>query len=656
MGDSPFSQEQLQWANRHRRDPPPAGPDIHQDWSNVLGGAAGVGKANVFPAKFNFDINAAPKCANDFVVYTTSSAGATSSGAFASRTGTFTANPTAGQTVTITHTGSPPLVLTLSATSNLGLNFLRVAGNTIANATNLANAIARNGGTAGVTATSAGAIVTVTSLTSGTTPNVTLAETLSGFTWAATTLTGGSGTAGQPTIIAFNQLYKGTTAPACGTTATQKVPATFWSYSTGTGAFAETSPVLSLDGTQIAFVQRTAANVANLVLLKWSSTSPGTVGAPTAPTSVAADSYRGCTAPCMTVIAFSGNPNNTNSSPYVDYVGDTLYVGADNGTLHKFTGIFGYNYDVYTGATPAEVTTAPWPVTVSTGNMLTSPVYDANGSGLIFVGSDTGASSGGQLHSIDPTTAAVVSSGQLASYTIVNGGANTTGVRDAPIVDWAAQRVYTFVESDTSQACNTAECKAIYQFPTNSSINGLTAPKVQIGRGQIAARVLYAGTFDDAYYSSANANAASPTGNLYVCGTTSGTTISTQPTLWKIPITNNVMGTPVVGPTLVSGTANCSPITEVPNGANDYIYVSVNALGNKTGCTGSATIGCVYMFNLTGLIWGTGINANAGIQATGGAGGIIIDNVSATTGASQIYYSTLTSPGNAVQASQAALQ
>lgn len=651
---SPFSPQQQQWANRHRRDPPPAGPDIHQDWSNVLGGATGVGRANVFPAKFNFDIDAAPSCANDFVVYTTASSGASSSGTFARQTGAFSRNPGAGATVTITRAGSPALVITASTTLNLGLNY-QIGTTTTITATNLANAITRNGGTAGVTATSATNVVTVAAITTGATgANTTLASSSNRFTWAGTTLTNpnGTGTAGQPTIVAFNQLYEGTASPACGTTATQNVPATFWSYNTGTGAFAETSPVLSLDGTQVAFVQRTGT-AASLVVLKWSSAvSVGTVGAPTAPTSVTPANYRTgnttCTAPCMTVIPFSGNPNNTNSSPYYVYYDDVLYVGADNGTLHKFTGVF--------AGTPAEVTTAGWPVTVSTGNMLTSPVYDANGSGLIFLGSDTGTSSGGQLHSVDPRTSSptVVSSGQLAQYNIVVGGANTTGVRDAPIVDWAAQRVYTFVESDTSQACNTAECKAIYQFPTNSSIAGLTSPKVQIGRGQIAARILYAGTFDDAYYTSANA--ASPTGNLYVCGTTSGTTISTQPTLWKIPITSNVMGAPVVGPTLVSGTAECSPITEVMNGTNDYIYVSVSALGNKTGCTGTAAIGCVYLFNLTGVTWGTGINANAGIQATGGTGGIVIDNISSTTGASQIYYSTLTSPGNAVQASQAALQ
>jgi hypothetical protein len=88
------------------------------------------------------------------------------------------------------------------------------------------------------------------------------------------------------------------------------------------------------------------------------------------------------------------------------------------------------------------------------------------------------------------------------------------------------------------------------------------------------------------------------------------------------------------------------------NGANDYIYASVTANGNDTGCTGA----CIYMFNLTSLSWGTGAAANAGLPAPGGTSGIVIDNISSTPGASQIYYSTLTSPGNAVQASQAALQ
>jgi hypothetical protein len=46
--------------------------------------------------------------------------------------------------------------------------------------------------------------------------------------------------------------------------------------------------------------------------------------------------------------------------------------------------------------------------------------------------------------------------------------------------------------------------------------------------------------------------------------------------------------------------------------------------------------------------------ASAALNATGGTGGIIIDNT-ATGGGSQIYYSTRTAPGFAVQASQAGL-
>ncbi len=624
----PFSQKELQWADRHRRDPPET-PAPHRDWSNVLGGASGMGHAGTFPAKFQFDINAVPSCANDFIVYTTASAGVAGSGAFASRGGTFSGTPTVGQTVTITHTGSPPLILAATASnggSNLGRNF-QIGATTTITATNLANAIARNGGTAGVSATSSGATVTVRAITAGTTPNVTLAKSLTGFTWAGSTLTGGSGTAGQATIVAFNQLYS-----SCGTLPTQPLPATYWSYNTG--GTADVSPVLSLDGTQVAYVQR-SGTAASLVVLKWSGAS-GTVGAPTTLASTPAASYRACTAPCMTAIAYSGGGNNTNSSPFYDYVNDTLYVGADNGTLHKFTGVF--------DGTPAEAG-APWPVTVSANNILSSPVYDSV-SGLVFVGSASGTASGGQLHSINATTGALVGSARLATN-------SSAGVRDAPIVDSGAQRVYVFVGSQagtaTSASCSRVPCAASYQFPTNFTANA-TGTAVQVGRGvtSTTAGIVYSGSFDNAYY--ASANPASPSGNLYVCGSASGT--AQRPTLWRIPITSNAMGTPASGPLLVNANAACSPLTEVLNGANDYLYASVSAGGSKTGCTGA----CIYVYNLTGLTWNTTANPAAGLAATGGTSGIVVDNISATAGASQIYYSTLANPGNAVQASQAALQ
>ena len=40
---------------------------------------------------------------------------------------------------------------------------------------------------------------------------------------------------------------------------------------------------------------------------------------------------------------------------------------------------------------------------------------------------------------------------------------------------------------------------------------------------------------------------------------------------------------------------------------------------------------------------------------TGGTGGIVVDNTSASTGASQVYFSQLQAGGNAIQASQATL-
>ncbi len=637
----PFSPEQLQWARRFNRNPPPAGAPIHRDWSVGLNAgtdaAQGYGKPGVFPAKFSFDINAAPDCANDFVVFPT-----TGKGASASASGSFTSGPIAGQTVTITNPNTGKnIVLTASSSSNTGL-FFKI-GSASASATNLAAAIVRNGAAVGVT--EAGATrptVTVRALDPGLGGNsITLADTLSNFTWGTSTLTGGADPATtRPTIEAFNGLYLG--APGCP--ALGGSPNTYWAYNTG-AAFTETSPVLSLTGDQVAFVQRGGSKgQASLVLLKWSGGS-GTVASPVTPSSESAPSYRGCAAPCMLVLPFSNSARvnnvspyhtNTNSSPFVDYSNDILYVGDDNGYLHKFTGVF--------AGSPAEVTTAPWPVSVSPGNKLSSPVYDDT-SGLIFVGSASSATTGGQLHSVDATSGAGVSSARFATN-------SSSGVRDGPIVDSAAQSVYAFVGSDrsgTSASCGRAPCAAIYQF-TTAFTGGNTGTKVQVGRGYTSTtmRFLYAGTFDNSYYTSATP--ASPSGNLYVCG--GQATGGTYPTLWRVPINNNAMGTPIVGPRLVGNTfADCSGVTGVMNGADEYIYASVTAGGNDTGCSGA----CIYMYNLTGLTWGTGAVANAGLPAPGGTSGIIIDNISATAGASQVYYSTLTSPGNAIQASQAGL-
>jgi len=635
----PFSPKELRWAARFDRNPPAATPVIKRDWSTALG-TGGYGKPGVFPAKFSFYIDAAPSCANDFVVFPTTGTGAT-----ASQTGRFTNSPTAGQTVTITNPNTgQSITLTASSSSNTGLNFLR--GNASTSATNLAAAIVRNGAIVGVTESGATRPnVTVTALDPGAGANsITLAETLSNFSWTGGNLAGGSDPpTTRPTIVAFNNLYDTT----CPGTSNTTPPPPMWAYNTG-AAYTETSPVLSFDdnGAQVAFVQRGGASgTASLVLLKWSSGSGnGTVAAPVTPASTSSATYRTCTAPCMLVIPFGNSAPDTNSSPYVDYAGDVLYVGDDLGVLHKFTGVF--------NGTPAEVATAPWPVAVSAGNALTSPVYDS-ASGLVFVGSASGTATGGSLHSIN-ASGAVVTSSRLAMN-------SSTGIVDAPIVDANASRVYAFVSSNgtTGTNCSATPCLSVYQFTATFASNNAGNSNVKVGRGTTSAAsgILYAGNFDDAYYTSATQ--ASPTGHLYVCGHQGGTAL--RPTLWQIPVTNNAMGAAVQGPRLTGNTnADCSAVTEISDGTNDYLYASVTAGGNDTGCSGA----CVYMFGnvLSGtrwgggsVAWGTSVVANAGLAAPGGTSGIIVDNISTATGASQIYYSTLTSPGNAVQASQAAL-
>ena len=101
--------------------------------------------------------------------------------------------------------------------------------------------------------------------------------------------TGLAGSATQPNIVAYDNLYSG-----CPTTSVP-VPNVYWQYFTGGTIL--TNPVLSLDGTQVAFVQTNASSQAQLVVLKWAKGL-----AVMTPTSVSAAAYPSCAAPCMTVI------------------------------------------------------------------------------------------------------------------------------------------------------------------------------------------------------------------------------------------------------------------------------------------------------------------------------------------------------------------
>jgi hypothetical protein len=480
--------------------------------------------------------------------------------------------------------------------------------------------------------------------------------------------TGLAGSLSQSTIIAYSNLYS-----SCSGTK----PSVHWQYNTaypqgstsGDGSTITTSVVLSADGTQLAFVQNNSFNVASLVLLKWKS-SASLVQMNNGSNNVVTGSYQTCTAPCMTRLTFSDSVSDTRSAPFYDYADDILYVGDNGGKLHKFTGVF--------LGTPAEVTTFPWPIPVST-NVLTAPVYDST-TGHIFV-----ADSGGFLYSYTTAGAAVMKSSQLA----VTG---SNGIVDAPLVDSSAGFVYVFVGDDPStnttgtyNCASKTGCNGVFQFGTNNSTIGIgdcaatsaTAwSGTNCGKESVfgvggAGVVIYDGSFDEIYYSGSGT-----TGNLWTCAA-AGADTPPRPKLTRTPMsafvpTGDVVhkATNVINP-LTSAGAVCSPVTEVfgSNGTtDDYIFLSVTAAGN-VGDGGTCTGACLYNFLVStdGTSTSVPTAATAGLAVTGGSSGIVMDNTSTTTGASQIYFSSLaneTCVGNgttgsgtggcAVQASQAA--
>jgi hypothetical protein len=501
----------------------------------------------------------------------------------------------------------------------------------------------------------------------------------------------------QAAIVGFKNIYSG-----CGGT----VPSISWAYNTGGNV--QNSPILSVDGTQVAFVE-SVGTVAHLILLKWNSGPTGrgvtgvlsasspnvtissgtfsqadvgaqisgtgitagdtisavlsttTANLATAPTAhvsealtisaetvavpgvaptVAAGSYRGCTAPCMANFTLNGSPNDTNSSPYYDFVGDNLYVGDDSGAVHKFIGVF--------VGTPSEELTS-WPTTIS-GDLLNSPVYDSV-SGNVFVTEQNVNGGHGVVWRISGGTTPGTA---VATTRIAHG----PGLTDAVIVDSSAARVYAFSPDDTIGG---GPFSSVYQFTTTyASGNTGTVSHVGTGSGTLS---IYSGSFDNIYFTSALSS--SPTGNLYVCGNAGG-----NATLYRVPIAANIMNATSSAMTTALSTANttCSPVTEfLPSTAStDLIFLSVEASGNGAAAIGCPTTGCAVSFNVFAGTTPTATVSRVG--AAGGTSGIVIDNnvTSSPSGGSQVYFSTLangtsacaTSGGTggcAVQASQASL-
>ena len=382
--------------------------------------------------------------------------------------------------------------------------------------------------------------------------------------------TGLTGASGQASVVGYDNLYSGCT----GT-----VPSVYWAYNLGAAGKILTSPVFSQDGTQVAFVSSSGGD-GILVLLKWAASTTQTVTSPKSLVPTGAAAYSGCTAPCMMEIFLQGGGNptdDTTSSVFYDYGHDVAWVGGTGGWLHQISPVFkGTALNP-----PTEVTTGGFPVQVNLGASLSSPVYDS-GSGNVFVGD-----LGGYLYRVN-------SSGSLTQTGRLDYG---QGLVAGPIVDSTSGLVYVFSSNNGTTNCigGTGPCSSVYVFPTNFA-GGTVGTDVAVGGSITTPAPLYDGTFDHAYVTSANA-----TGNLYVCGNT-----GQRPIMYKVPITAGVLGPVVTGPALATGTATCSPVTDVYNpnssiGATEWVFASTSTLGYGNSC---ASGGCLISF--TNLAWAPG--------------------------------------------------
>ena len=527
-------------------------------------------------------------------------------------------------------------------------------------ATNIATALGQNATTSvDVSAAPSGATVVVSSITGG---NLTVAKngSFSAFTWVptgtispggaatmgagnypakysfSTTDAGNCGGTAQPDYVVYNTGAVGSTTSAniiaydniysgCGGT----VPTVYWSYFTGSGTVA-TSPVLSLDGTKVAFIESgSPSGSATLRIIQWNGGEGSDYKSPVAPKNLYTNPGSGAawsTCPagesCMISVPFqaAGTHGNTDtiSSPWYDYDSDTLWVGDSGGYLHEFTNVFG---TVNPSVGPAEVNNGTWPVLVYAAHALASPVLD-NAQGYLFVGD-----SGGFFNAVSTAGAYTPPFAPIG-----------LAVNDGPLVDVTAGTQYVAVSCDES---TTALCSSdpgtseIYQF---NYTGGLLTEGDQVSLGTYSTSIpIYAGTFDNTYYLN---EGATPTGTIWICGNPGG-----NPTLYAVTILNGTMTSATAGPKVSSATgtsATCSPVSEFYNGTTDtdYVFVSPQNEGTPVAATGcTASVGCVISYTVSGT---SATLAGAGPFA-GGASGMVVDTqtTSGTLTTNQLYFGLL---------------
>jgi hypothetical protein len=490
----------------------PLTPSLKIDWSVPLG--AGIVAPNMFPAKYSFDINAVPNCANDYVVY--------------------------------------------------GLNVAGVTG-------------------------------------------------------------------GQANLVGVTNLYSGT-GGLCGAN-----PTVNWAYNGSTaGGSVLTSPVLSLDGTKIAYVESAAtSSIFHVLTWKAGDGASATASAfPTLPTNCAAGTS------CLKSVTYSATATDTLASPWVDYQTDKGFVASNDGKIYRISCVFACALN--TQPTVEWTYTLPVAGTGGAAAQPNGPVYDFP-SGRLFVGDQLG-----EVWVINAKT----NTPSLNAGPVMIGGGGCTAAhppgRTGTGADCAANGG-SFGIPDSVIMDSSSNSQSIFLFSGNDGTSGASAVvaqlkmdltglvRVHVGLGSVGRTIpnwnIHSGAFDNTYFG------ATPSGgHLFLCGTDTGTTqpyhywigFSAYPTMDSAPSGSLFR--------VMVADIPCSPYTELfnPNitlkggaGHHDFLV---------SGLMQPAPNGQILVNDIsTGAI----INGQA-TSATypGGVSGVIVDNTSTAGQASSVYFST----------------
>jgi hypothetical protein len=601
---------------------------IARDWSFPLGAAGGVAQ-NMYPAKFNFDVNApvtGANCVSDFVVYGLNVAGrittSTATGSVTLGGGFGTGSD--GDTVTI---GSKTYRFknTLAAANDVKIGS---GGDRTITAVNLAAAINHDAGEGtlygtgttqnpDVSAVASGAGVNLTARMAGSVGNSIPLSVPNGQPGnevgvSGATLTGGADA--QANLIALDNLYSGSNPTGlCGAAPTVKWAYNVTSLSSGK---VTSSAALSLDGTKVAFVE---SNVSASVfhVLQWVD-GEGSTSAPVTPANiitisngnVVSGSCPSAGVSCDFRLTYDTSHGTTNSSPFYDYTGvDTAYVANNARQLTKITPVFGGTPQLsdtngFSTACSGSAHGCVVLTSAATTTVMTGPVLDLNTGRILIGGSD------GWLYAVLSTAAATQSRLQIGS-----GSANGGAVADPPTVDGSSGMVYAYsaanVANPPGQTTGANTKALVVQADITTPLgHGRTA---FIGQGTLAGTAIdtHSGAFDNNFFIW-NGSGVNP-GHLLMCGTAFG---NTSPTLYEIPFSG------VSSLTLTNGGNGYSP--------NPAVGFSG---GGGSGATATAAINGSVQSPVTVTAGGSGYTSAPGVTFTSApAGGVTATGTSAITG------------------------